>query len=455
LSTEPPAELSFRQVEAALLARWPESRLDPSLDRIRALVDVLGSPQQAYPVIHLTGTNGKTTTARMIDELLRGFGLRVGRLTSPHLASMTERISVDGRPLTPERFVEVYADLAPYLAMVDSRQPVPLSFFEVITAMGYAAFAETPVDIAVVEVGMGGSWDATSVADGAVAVVTPVAVDHARYLGDTLAEIAAEKAGVIKAGAFAILAQQPVDAAQALLRRAAEVRATVAREGIEFGVRHRSVAVGGQMMALTGLGGTYEDVFLPLHGAHQAHNAVCALAAVEAFFGAGQGPGREMLDAEVVREAFARVISPGRLEVVRRSPTVLLDAAHNPAGARATAEAIGEAFAFTRLVGVVAVAADKDVRGLLEAFEPVFAEIVVTQNSSPRSLGADELAKVAVEVFGPDRVEVTPRLDDALDVAVRLAEEEGDLGGAGVLVTGSIVTVGEARLLLGAGRKEG
>jgi dihydrofolate synthase / folylpolyglutamate synthase len=455
LSTEPPAEQGFRQVEAALLARWPESRLDPSLDRIRALVDVLGSPQQAYPVIHLTGTNGKTTTARMIDELLRGFGLRVGRLTSPHLASMTERISVDGRPLTPERFVEVYADLAPYLAMVDSRQPVPLSFFEVITAMGYAAFAETPVDIAVVEVGMGGSWDATSVADGAVAVVTPVAVDHARYLGDTLAEIAAEKAGVIKAGAFAILAQQPVDAAQALLRRAAEVQATVAREGIEFGVRHRSVAVGGQMMALTGLGGTYEDVFLPLHGAHQAHNAVCALAAVEAFFGAGQGPGRQMLDTEVVRGAFARVSSPGRLEVVRRSPTVLLDAAHNPAGARATAEAIGEAFAFTRLVGVVAVAADKDVRGLLEAFEPVFAEIVVTQNSSPRSLGADELAKVAVEVFGPDRVEVTPRLDDALDVAVRLAEEEGDLGGAGVLVTGSIVTVGEARLLLGAGRKEG
>ncbi len=453
MSTEAPAEREFRRVEAELLARWPESRLDPSLDRISELADLLGSPQRAYPVIHLTGTNGKTTTARMIDELLRGFGLRVGRFTSPHLESMTERISVDGRPLTAERFVEVYDDLAPYLALVDSRQPVPLSFFEVITAMGYAAFAETPVDVAVVEVGMGGVWDATSVAHGIVAVVTPIAVDHAQYLGHTPAEIAAEKAGVIKPGTFAVLAQQPVEAAQALLRRAVDVQATVAREGLEFGVRHRSVAVGGQVMALTGLAGTYEEIFLPLHGAHQAHNAACALAAVEAFLGVGQGPGREMLDAEVVREAFARVTSPGRLEVVRRSPTVLLDAAHNPAGARATAEALGEAFGFTRLVGVVAALADKDVRGVLEAFEPVFAEIVVTQNSSPRSLGADDLAKVAVDVFGPDRVEVTPRLDDALDVAVRLAEEEGDLGGAGVLVTGSVITVGDARLLLGAGRK--
>jgi dihydrofolate synthase/folylpolyglutamate synthase len=450
VSTEPPsAEQELRRVEAALLDRWPESRLEPSLDRISALADVLGSPQRAYPVIHVTGTNGKTTTARMIDDLLRGLGLRVGRFTSPHLESVTERISVDGKPLAPARFAEVYDDIAPYLELVDARQPIPLSFFEVVTAMAYAAFAETPVDVAVVEVGMGGSWDATNVADGAVAVVTPVAVDHAHYLGDTVEQIAAEKAGIIKRDAFAVLAQQPVEAAQVLLRRAVDVGATVAREGLEFGVRHRSVAVGGQLVALSGLAGTYDEIFLPLHGAHQAHNAACALAAVEAFTGAGQARGREPLDLEAVREAFAQVRSPGRLEVVRRSPTVLLDAAHNPAGARATAEALGEAFGFGRLVGVVSVLADKDVRGLLEAFEPVFDEVVVTQNSSPRALTADELAKAAVEVFGPDRVEVAPRLDDALDAGVRLAEEEGDLGAAGVLVTGSIFTVADARVLLG------
>jgi dihydrofolate synthase/folylpolyglutamate synthase len=457
-ATGPSGADEYRRVEAALLARWPESRLEPSLDRISALVDLLGSPHRAYPVIHVTGTNGKTTTARMIDELLRGFGLRVGRFTSPHLEAMTERISVDGEPIRPERFVEVYDDIVPYLELVDSRQPIPLSFFEVITAMAFAAFAETPVDVAVVEVGMGGSWDATNVADGAVAVVTPIAVDHARYLGDTAGQIAVEKAGIIKEGALAVLAQQPVEAAEALLRRAAEVGATVAREGLEFGVRHRAVAVGGQLLALTGLGGTYDEILLRLHGAHQAHNAAVALAGTEAFLGAGSARGGEMLDLDVVREAFARVTSPGRLEVVRRSPTILLDAAHNPAGARATAEALGEAFNFTRVVGVVAAVSDKDVRGLLEAFEPVFDEVVIAQNSSPRALGADELAKVAVEVFGPDRVEVAPRLDDALDAAVRLAEEEGELGAAGVLVTGSVITVGDARLLLGApgpGRKGG
>jgi dihydrofolate synthase / folylpolyglutamate synthase len=242
-----------------------------------------------------------------------------------------------------------------------------------------------------------------------------------------------------------VLAQQPLEAAEVLLRRAVEVDATVAREGLEFGVVSRSVAVGGQMVTLQGLGGVYEDIFLPLHGAHQAHNAAGALAAVEAFLGGGQ----DRLDLEVVRSAFARVTSPGRLEVVRRSPTVLLDAAHNPAGAEALAAAVSDAFGFTRLVGVVGVLGDKDARGILGALEPLLAELVVTQTTSPRALPVDDLAAVAVEIFGPDRVEVVPRLDDALDAGIRLAEEEGDLGGAGVLVTGSIVTVAEARRLLG------
>jgi dihydrofolate synthase/folylpolyglutamate synthase len=448
--TEDPGLLAeFDQVSAALAARWPESRLEPSLERIAALTDLLGSPQRAYPVIHVTGTNGKTSTARMIDDLLRGFGLRTGRYTSPHLGSVTERITLDGAPVSRERFVETYRDIAPYLDMVDARTPVPLSFFEVLTGMAFAAFADAPVDVAVVEVGMGGSWDATNVADGTVAVVTPVAVDHAAYLGDTPEQVATEKAGIIKSGALAVLAQQPVEAAEVLLRAVAEAKATVAREGLEFGVRHRRLALGGQMLALSGLGGGYDEVFLPLHGAHQAHNAACALAAVEAFFGAGS-LGREGLALDTVREAFAQTSSPGRLEVIRRGPTILLDAAHNPAGARASAAAVGESFGFTRLVGVVGVASDKDVAGVLEAFEPIFTEVVVTRNSSPRAMAVDELAAEAVRVFGSERVEVVPRLDDALETAVELAEAQGDLGGAGVLVTGSVVTVGEARTLLGA-----
>jgi dihydrofolate synthase / folylpolyglutamate synthase len=278
-----------------------------------------------------------------------------------------------------------------------------------------------------------------------VPVVMPIALDHTDYLGSTVDEIAVEKAGIVKHDALAVLAQQQsLAAAEAVLRRTVDVGATVAREGIEFGLLRRDVAVGGQMLDLQGIGGNYEDVFLPLHGPHQAHNAACALAAAEAFLGGG----RERIDVDVVRQAFAGVTSPGRLEVVRRSPTVLLDAAHNPAGAAATTAAIHDAFTFTRLIGVIAVLAGKDARGILEALEPVLAEVVVTQNSSPRTLPADELAALAVDVFGADRVEVVPRMDDALDNAVTLAEEEGDLGGAGVLVTGSIVTVGDARTLL-------
>jgi len=444
------ATARLAEVERAILARAPEHDLVPSLDRITALLDLLGSPQRATPVILVAGTNGKTSTTRMVDALLRGFGLRTGRFTSPHLHSMRERICLEGTPLSPERFVAAYDDVEPYLGLVDARHDVPLSFFEVLVAMAYATFADAPVDAAVVEVGMGGSWDATNVADAAVAVVMPVDIDHTRFLGTTVEQIAAEKAGILKPSSYGVLAQQPVAAAEVLLRRSVEVGAIVAREGLEFGVLSRTLAVGGQLLTLRGLAGEYDEVFLPLHGAHQAHNAACALAAVEAFLGGGHAE-RGPLDIEVVRAGFAAVSSPGRLEVVRTSPTVLLDAAHNPAGARATAAAVQESFAFTRLVGVVGAMADKDVRGILEALEPVLAEVVVTQASTPRAMPADDLGALAVEVFGADRVEVSPRLDDALDSAVDLAEAEGDLGGAGVLVTGSVVTVAQARTLLGAG----
>ncbi|MFJ7332442.1 bifunctional folylpolyglutamate synthase/dihydrofolate synthase [Streptomyces sp. NPDC101110] len=447
---DPEVDKALREVETELATRWGETKLEPSVSRIAALMDVLGEPQRSYPSIHITGTNGKTSTARMIEALLGAFELRTGRYTSPHVQSITERISLDGAPISAERFIETYQDIKPYVEMVDAAQEYRLSFFEVLTGMAYAAFADAPADVAVVEVGMGGSWDATNVIDGDVAVITPIDLDHTDRLGTTHAEIATEKAGIIKQGATVIMAQQPVEAAQVLLKKAVEVDATVAREGLEFGVVERQVAVGGQLVTLRGLGGEYPEVYLPLHGAHQAHNAAVALAAVEAFFGVG-AQRADALDLDTVRKAFAAVASPGRLEVVRRSPTVVLDAAHNPAGARAAAEAIGEAFQFSRLVGVVGASGDKNVRGLLEAFEPVFAEIVVTQNSSHRAMDADELAAIAVEVFGEERVQVEPRLPDALEAAITLAEEEGEFSGGGVLVTGSVITVGEARLLLGRG----
>jgi dihydrofolate synthase/folylpolyglutamate synthase len=442
----------LREVELEIAVRRPEHQISPTLDRIAMLVSLLGDPQRAFQVIHVTGTNGKTSMTRMIDTLLRERGLRTGRFTSPHLVSMRERIVVDGVPLSPERFVELYEEMLPYVQLVDDRQPAPMSFFEVLTGMMFAAFADAPVDVAVLEVGLGGRWDATNVADGAVAVVGPVAMDHMQWLGDTIEAIAAEKAGIIKPGAVAVLAQQQLAAAEVLLARAASVGASVAREGIEFGVVAREIAVGGQQLVLKGLRGTYADVYLPLFGAYQASNAACALAAVEAFAGVSDS---EALDPVLVRAGFAKVSSPGRLEVLRRSPTVIADAAHNPAGMAATMEALTESFGFTRVIGVLAVSEDKDVTGVLAELEPVLSDIVVTTNSSPRSMPASALAEVAREVFGEDRVQVRDRLDDAIEAAVSLADESlGDEevpGSTAVLITGSVVTAGDARRLLAPG----
>jgi len=439
----------LREVELEIGARRPEHQISPTLDRVAMLVSLLGDPQRAFQVIHVTGTNGKTSMTRMIDTLLRERGLRTGRFTSPHLVSMRERIAVDGVPLSPERFVELYEEILPYVQLVDDQQPAPLSFFEVLTGMMFAAFADAPVDVAVIEVGLGGRWDATNVADGAVAVVGPVAMDHMQWLGDTIEAIAAEKAGIIKPGAVAVLAQQQLAAAEVLLAHAASVGAPVAREGIEFGVVAREIAIGGQQLVLKGLRGTYTDVYLPLFGGYQASNAACALAAVEAFAGVSDS---EALDPDLVRAGFAKVSSPGRLEVLRRSPTVLADAAHNPAGMAATMEAVTESFGFTRVIGVLAVSEDKDVTGVLAELEPVLSDIVVTTNSAPRAMPASVLAEVAREVFGEDRVEVRDRLDDAIEAAVSLADESlGDEevpGSTAVLITGSVVTAGDARRLL-------
>jgi folylpolyglutamate synthase/dihydropteroate synthase len=462
-------EARLLRAEREIFARRPEHSIEPSLDRITALTTLLGDPQRAYPVVHITGTNGKTSTARMTETLLRARGLRTGLFTSPHLTSIRERICVDGEPLSAERFVSAYSELLPYLGLVDESQPVPLSFFEVLTAMAFAVFADAPVDVAVIEVGVGGTWDCTNVADGTVAVITPISIDHERYLGNTVTAIAGEKAGIIKPGAVAVLAQQPLDAAEVLLRRVAEVGATVAREGLEFGVISRELAVGGQLLQIRGLLGSYDDLFLPLFGAYQAGNAACALAAVEAFAGASApggpggpgglvGPGEETvaLDNELVRVAFRTMSSPGRLEVVRRSPVTIVDAAHNPAGMAATVAALSEAFALTDLIAILAVSEDKDVPAILDELEPVTSELVVTTNSSPRSTDPGKLAELAGAVFGPDRVRAVARLDDAIELGVTLADEAdarsaasgGPLGTALVLITGSVVTAGDARKLL-------
>jgi dihydrofolate synthase / folylpolyglutamate synthase len=443
-------EARMREVEREIISRRPEHSVDLALDRMAELVGLLGDPQRACPVIHITGTNGKTSTARMTDSLLRARGLRTGRFTSPHLVSIRERIVVDGAPISPERFVVAYDEVIPYVTLVDERHPVPMSFFEVLTGMAFAVFADTPVDVMILEVGVGGRLDCTNVADGVVAVITPISLDHTRLLGSTVEEIAAEKAGIIKPGAVAVLAQQSLGAAEVLLRYAVEVGATVAREGVEFGVLGREQAVGGQQLTLRGLRGTYDDLYLPLFGLYQASNAVCALAAVEAF--AGVTDDATALDADLVREAFTKVSSPGRLEVIRRSPTIIIDAAHNPAGMAATVAAIEESFSFARLTGVFAASGDKDVPGILAELEPLLTDIVVTRNSSDRSLDPEAAAELAAEIFGEDRVQQAEGLDDAIEIAVALADEavaETGPGTGGVLVTGSVITAGDARRLLG------
>ena len=435
----------FATVNRELEARG-YTRMVFDLSRIETLLDMLGTPQRAYPSIHITGTNGKTSTARMIDSLLRAHGLRTGRYTSPHLESVRERISLDGEPIDEQRFVETYREVAAVAGLVDRKYGEQLTYFDMTTAMAFAAFADAPVDVAVVEVGLGGAEDSTNVLHAGTCVITPIGLDHTEWLGDTIHDIATAKAGIIHSGATLVCAVQEEEAAEPILRRCAEMGATIAREGAEFGVLARSLAVGGQMLTLQGLGAVYDEVYVPLHGAHQAQNAAVALAAAEAFLGAGAA---RPLDAETVRAGFAGATSPGRLERVRNAPTILLDAPHNPHGMAATVAALAEEFSFRRLVAVLAVLADKDAHTELELLEPVVDEVVVTRNSSARALPAERLAVLAAEVFGEDRVHVEDELPDAIATAVSLAEEESETGlaGAGVIITGSVVTVADARRL--------
>ncbi|NMO57247.1 bifunctional folylpolyglutamate synthase/dihydrofolate synthase [Actinoplanes sp. TBRC 11911] len=436
----------FDEVNAALESRG-FTRMVFDMRKIRELMDVLGSPQRAYPSIHLTGTNGKTSTARMIDSLLRAHGLHTGRYTSPHLETIRERITLDGEPISEEKLVEAYREIEPLTQLIDAKYDESLTYFDVTTALAYAVFADAPVDVAVVEVGLGGEEDSTNTIDAGIAVMTPIGLDHTEFLGDTIEDIAWAKAGIIHQGATVITALQEEEAMRPILERSIEMGAKVAREGSEFGVVERSQAVGGQVLTLQGLGGIYGDVFLPLFGAHQAQNAAMALAAVEAFLGAGQD---KQLEIDLVREGFAQVDSPGRLERVRSAPTILLDGAHNTHGMAATVQALEEEFQFRHLVAVVAILDGKDAEGMLDLLEPVAARIVVTRNSSPRTMPLEELTQLATDIFGEDRVTVAENMPDAIEEAVVIAEDDasGELSGIGVVITGSVITVADARRLL-------
>ncbi len=439
--------LRMALVTEEILQRATEDAIEPTLSRVAQVMDLMSGPQRSFGVVHVTGTNGKTSTARMIERLLREMGLTTGRFTSPHLHDIRERVAVGGDPISEQRFLDAFDDVLPYVLMVDEQSVADdgprMTFFEVLTCVAYAAFADAPVDVAVVEVGLGGVWDATNVADGQVAVVTPVAIDHVHYLGDSLSDIGTEKSGIIKPGAIAVLGVQEPEVMQIMLERCDEVGAAVQAEGVAFGVLEREVAVGGQLISLRGLAGDYREVFLPLFGAHQAHNLAIAVAAVEAFVGGGE----QKLTDEVLEVACASMSAPGRLEVVRRSPTVLVDAAHNPAGVTALVEAMRESFTFGRVVGVLAVLADKDVETMVSLLEPVLDHVVITRTTSPRAIRPERLAEIAVAYFGEDRVSLVPDLPDALDTAAGLADE-GGMSGA-VLATGSVVTAAEVRMLLG------
>ena len=435
------------EIYQQIIARVPEHQVQPTLDRVTETLDILGDPQNSYPSVHITGTNGKTSTTRMIDALLGAFGVRTGRFTSPHLVDVRERITIEGDSISPDEFVRTWEDIAPYIEMVDRAHAetdgTKLSFFEVFTVMAFAAFADHPVDAAVVEVGMGGRWDATNVIDAGVGVIMPIAIDHEKWLGSTIREIAEEKAGIIKPGQIVIVAKQQEEALRVIEERAAQVDAIVRLEGRDYEVLDRQLGVGGQMITVRTPAAVYEDVFVPLFGDYQASNAAAAIAAVEAFMG-----GRA-LDAKVVEAGMLSATSPGRLQVVRHSPTIIVDAAHNPAGAHTLGESISEAFDFERVVGVYSAMGDKDIEGVLGEVEPYLDSIVITQMPGPRAKPAEEIAQIAREVFGSDRVDVQEDILEAIATAVNLGESGDESAPAtGVVVFGSVLLAGEVLRLM-------
>ncbi|MFD0705134.1 bifunctional folylpolyglutamate synthase/dihydrofolate synthase [Alloscardovia venturai] len=445
---------TMAEVYREIMSRSPEHDFDPSLDRMKKVLDYLGSPQETFRVVHITGTNGKGSTARMTESLCRAYGLRTGLYTSPHVESVTERICIDGQRLGDDRFVETWLEVKDFIDMVDRESVAQggprMSFFEVLTTMAIWAFADAPVDVAIVEVGMGGQWDATNVLDADAAVIGPVDMDHMQWLGDTVEDIAREKAGIIKPNSTVIVGCQPHEheVMPILLDAAQEVGAqAVERDGYELEISGRAPAVGGQVATFTTPYGVYEQIPVSMFGEHQAHNALAAIAAAEVVI-----PVSGQLDSEVVSQALSTVKVPGRIEVVRRSPTIIVDGGHNENAITALRNAIEENFDFTDLVGVVSMMKDKEVETVLGIMEPVLSKLIVTQNSwNSRVMPVDDLEKIAISVFGSDRVIREDAMPDAIQAAVDAVDSEDDMGvgyGHGVLIFGSFVTAGDARILL-------
>ena len=446
----PDIVLRYEQVLAALYSREGENVIEPSLDRIRMLLDYLGNPEKAYRVIHVAGTNGKTSTSRMIESMLMESGLTVGMTTSPHLHDVRERIRLQGNPIDFFKFIETYDEIEPFLELVDEKiGDARLSFFEVMTAMAFLAFSDAPVDVAVIEVGLGGTWDATNVVEADVCVITPIDLDHQSYLGDTIEEIAGEKAGIIKQNNVVVSAKQNEIATEVIANRAQETSSALFFAGSEFGVIERNLAIGGQVVSIQGLSNKFEEVILPLLGEHQASNAALAVAAIEAFFGAGVDD--KKLNLEIVEQGLGKVTSPGRLEIIRRGPTVLADVAHNPHGAKSLVNALESEFDFQYLVAIVGMFSDKDANKFLEILQPSINHLIVTQTSHVRAMPVETLHRFASNHFDEDQLDSRPDVASAIEYAIELAdnimgEEES---GVGILITGSVYTVSQARALLG------
>lgn len=440
LSEEHYWALKAKEVEEALLARVPENKIRPRLEPTARLAELLGDPQKAYRVIHVTGTNGKTSTSRFIERLLREHGLRTGRFTSPHLVKLNERMSLDGEPVSDERLYNVWTEIEPIVGLVDVELEAagedPLTFFEVLAVLGFAIFADAPVDVLVLEVGMGGEWDSTNVADGDVAVFTPISLDHMDRLGETIEEIATTKAGIIKSGAIVLSSEQQPAALKILADRAAAIGEKFLSYGKDFEASNISINKLGQTVSVRAVAGEYEDMNLPVHGQYQAENAALAVAAVEAFLGGGA---QRIMD-DVVRASFADFSSPGRLQIVNRDPLTILDAAHNEDGAKSLARALKDSFGSPYAVGVISILAEKNARAILEILNDSFVEIIVTQSESARAIPAETLADLAREIFGADRVRIQANPQWALAEAGKLLSPT--LASA-IVVTGSVTLVGQ------------
>ena len=433
-----------QEIFAQIVQRAPEHKIQPSLDRVVDALDILGNPQLAYPVVHVAGTNGKTSTSRMIDSLMTAWGTKTGRFTSPHLCVPNERISIAGEPITDETFIYAYEDVLPYIKMADEnslkKQGPRLSFFELLTVMAYAYYADAPVDVAIMEIGMGGLWDCTNVVDAAGSVITPISIDHTKWLGSTLSEIATQKAGIIKENQIVIVGRQDPEAEKVIREKIEKVSAKAYFMDKDMKILDRKIAVGGQLLTMQTPFGIYENVFLPLHGEYQAENALLALCATEAFYGS------KTIDAKVVESGFLNASSPGRLEIVRTSPTVVVDATHNPGGAKVLSQAVCEIFPQAYITGIFSAMADKDVESILLEMEKVVAQIVLVQMSSDRGMDIKELEKIAVNVFGEERVHIATDLLDAIDKATAISDTNAQcMAGSVILSFGSVYLAGEIR----------